>query len=87
MDTRAVRNSYRKLVEGKGVVYKARDLRLDRFVCIRILRAEQRKDEFRKQCFVQEAKSASAPRNRLGGRNRLHRDGVLRRPWLCRPGG
>jgi hypothetical protein len=56
----AVRNRYRKLVEaGKGVVYKARDLRLDGFVCIKILRAEQRKDEFRKQCFVQEAKSAS----------------------------
>jgi hypothetical protein len=30
-----------KLVEaGKGAVYKARDLRLDRFVCIKILRAE-----------------------------------------------
>jgi hypothetical protein len=32
---------------GMGVVYKARDLRLDRFVCIKILRAEQLKDESR----------------------------------------
>ncbi len=45
---------------GMGVVYKARDLRLDRFVCIKVLRAEQLKDESRKQRFVQEAKSASS---------------------------
>ncbi len=43
-----------------GVVYKARDLRLDRFVCIKILRPEQLKDETRKQRFIQEAKSASS---------------------------
>jgi serine/threonine protein kinase len=45
---------------GMGVVYKARDLRLDRFVCIKILRAEQLKDESRKQRFIQEARSASS---------------------------
>jgi Tol biopolymer transport system component/tRNA A-37 threonylcarbamoyl transferase component Bud32 len=45
---------------GMGVVYKARDLRLDRFVCIKILRPEQVKDESRKQRFIQEAKAASS---------------------------
>jgi serine/threonine protein kinase len=45
---------------GMGVVYKARDLRLDRFVCIKVLRAEQLEDESRKQRFIQEAKSASS---------------------------
>ena len=43
-----------------GVVYKARDLRLDRFVCIKVLRPEQLTDESRKQRFIQEAKSASS---------------------------
>jgi serine/threonine protein kinase/Tol biopolymer transport system component len=45
---------------GMGVVYKARDLRLDRFVCIKVLRAEQLEDESRKLRFIQEAKSASS---------------------------
>jgi serine/threonine protein kinase len=45
---------------GMGVVYKARDLRLDRFVCIKILPPEQLKDESRKQRFILEAKSASS---------------------------
>jgi len=45
---------------GMGVVYKARDLRLDRFVCIKILHPEQLRDESRKQRFIQEAKSASS---------------------------
>ena len=45
---------------GMGVVYKARDLRLDRFVCIKVLRPEQLTDESRKQRFIQEAKSASS---------------------------
>ncbi len=45
---------------GMGVVYKARDLRLDRFVCIKVLHPEQLKDESRKQRFIQEAKSASS---------------------------
>jgi serine/threonine protein kinase len=45
---------------GMGVVYKAQDVHLDRFVCIKVLRPEQLKDESRKQRFVQEAKSASS---------------------------
>jgi eukaryotic-like serine/threonine-protein kinase len=45
---------------GMGVVYKARDLRLDRFVAIKALRPEQLKDETRKQRFIQEAKAASS---------------------------
>src|SRR6202050_462539 len=45
---------------GMGVVYKARDLRFDRCVCIKILPPEQLKDESRKQRFIQEAKSASS---------------------------
>ena len=42
------------------MVYKARDLRLDRNVCIKVLRPEQLTDESRKQRFIQEAKSASS---------------------------
>jgi serine/threonine protein kinase len=43
-----------------GVVYKARDLRLDRFVAIKVLPAGQLKDEARKERFIQEAKAASS---------------------------
>ena len=43
-----------------GVVYKARDLRLDRFVCIKVLNPEHVKDASRKQRFIQEAKAASS---------------------------
>ena len=45
---------------GMGVVYKARDLRLDRFVAIKVLPAEQLKDEARKHRFIQEAKATSS---------------------------
>jgi eukaryotic-like serine/threonine-protein kinase len=45
---------------GMGVVYKARDLHLDRFVAIKILPAEKVADPDRKRRFVQEAKAASA---------------------------
>jgi serine/threonine protein kinase len=43
-----------------GVVYNARDLHLDRFVCINVLRSEQLKDVSRKQRFIQEARAASS---------------------------
>lgn len=43
-----------------GVVYKARDTRLDRFVAIKVLSAEKVADSERKQRFAQEAKAASS---------------------------
>jgi len=45
---------------GMGVVYKARDTHLDRFVAIKVLPAEKVADPDRKRRFVQEAKAASA---------------------------
>src|SRR5580700_8215768 len=45
---------------GMGVVYKARDTRLDRFVAIKVLPAERIADPERKLRFVQEAKAASS---------------------------
>jgi predicted Ser/Thr protein kinase len=45
---------------GMGVVYKARDTGLDRFVAIKVLPAEKMADADRKQRFAQEAKAASA---------------------------
>jgi eukaryotic-like serine/threonine-protein kinase len=45
---------------GMGVVYKARDTHLDRFVAIKVLPSEKVADPERKQRFVQEAKAASA---------------------------
>jgi Tol biopolymer transport system component/serine/threonine protein kinase len=45
---------------GMGVVWKARDTRLDRFVALKFLPAAKMSDPERKQRFVKEAKAASA---------------------------
>ncbi|MCX6634254.1 MAG: protein kinase, partial [Acidobacteria bacterium] len=45
---------------GMGVVYKARDTHLDRFVAIKVLPPGKVADPERKRRFVQEAKAASA---------------------------
>ncbi len=45
---------------GMGVVWKARDTRLDRFVALKFLPAAKMSDPDRKRRFIQEAKAASA---------------------------
>src|SRR5437773_1873896 len=45
---------------GMGEVYKARDIRLERFVAVKVLPADKVADPVRKQRFMQEARAASA---------------------------
>jgi serine/threonine protein kinase len=45
---------------GMGVVFKARDTHLDRFVAIKVLPADNVTDPERRRRFVQEAKAAFA---------------------------
>ena len=45
---------------GMGILYRARDTRLDRLVAIKVLHAEAVSSADRRQRFIREAKAASA---------------------------
>ena len=86
--------SHYKVVEklgegGMGVVYKARDLRLDRLVALKVLPPGKMPDPDRMRRFVQEARAASALHHPgivtvfdidEAERRPLHRHGARRRP-------
>ena len=46
--------------DGMGVVYKARDIRLNRFVAIKVLPKDKTTNTERNRRFIQEAQAASA---------------------------